>query len=178
MLPQEVIRRKRDGEALEADEIAGFIAGVGDGSIGDAQIAAFAMAVRLKGMTPAETVAMTLAMRDSGTVLSWPGAERPVADKHSTGGVGDNVSLMLAPIAAACGLTVPMISGRASATPAARSTSCNPFPVTTSRRTRKPCGTAWKRPEPPLSARRRHSHPPIAASTPCATSPPPSTACR
>ncbi|WP_377291756.1 thymidine phosphorylase [Rhizobium sp. SG2393] len=112
MLPQEVIRRKRDGEILEPDEIAGFIAGIGDGSIGEAQIAAFAMTVRLNGMTPAETVAMTLAMRDSGTVLSWPGADRPVADKHSTGGVGDNVSLMLAPIAAACGLTVPMISGR------------------------------------------------------------------
>lgn len=112
MLPQEVIRRKRDGEILEPDEIAGFIAGIGDGSIGEAQIAAFAMTVRLNGMTPVETVAMTLAMRDSGTVLSWPGADRPVADKHSTGGVGDNVSLMLAPIAAACGLTVPMISGR------------------------------------------------------------------
>ncbi|SIQ77849.1 thymidine phosphorylase [Rhizobium sp. RU20A] len=112
MLPQEVIRRKRDGAELNAGEIATFIHGIGNGSIGDAQIAAFAMAVRLNGMMPAETVAMTLAMRDSGTVLAWPGVGRPVADKHSTGGVGDNVSLMLAPIAAACGLAVPMISGR------------------------------------------------------------------
>jgi thymidine phosphorylase len=112
MIPQEIIRRKRDGEALAATEIAAFVTGIADQSIPDAQVAAFAMATWLSGMTNAETVALTVAMRDSGTVLDWSSIGRPVADKHSTGGVGDNVSLMLAPILAACGLTVPMISGR------------------------------------------------------------------
>lgn len=112
MIPQEVIRRKRDGEALDKAEIAAFIAGLADGSISEGQVAAFAMAVWFCGMSVDETVALTLAMRDSGEVLSWPDIDAPIADKHSTGGVGDNVSLMLAPIAAACGLAVPMISGR------------------------------------------------------------------
>jgi thymidine phosphorylase len=112
MLPQEIIRRKRDGETLTSDEIAAFIAGLSNETISEGQVAAFAMAVFFKGMTPDEIVALTLAMRDSGDVLSWSGVGKPIADKHSTGGVGDNVSLMLAPIAAACGLAVPMISGR------------------------------------------------------------------
>lgn len=112
MIPQEIIRRKRDGAVLEASEIAGFIAALAREELSDAQAAAFAMAVFFRGMTPDETVTLTLAMRDSGTVLNWRSLDRPVADKHSTGGVGDNVSLMLAPIAAACGLAVPMISGR------------------------------------------------------------------
>lgn len=112
MIPQEVIRRKRNGEALGAADIAGFIRGLTDGSISEGQVAAFAMAVWFSGMDLDETVALTLAMRDSGAVLSWDDIGHPVADKHSTGGVGDNVSLMLAPIVAACGLAVPMISGR------------------------------------------------------------------
>ena len=112
MLPQETIRRKRDGLTLNAEEISAFVAKLADGSLSEGQAAAFAMAVWFRGMEPAETVALTLAMRDSGAVLDWRGMDRPVADKHSTGGVGDNVSLMLAPIAAACGLAVPMISGR------------------------------------------------------------------
>jgi thymidine phosphorylase len=112
MLPQETIRRKRSGETLGREEIARFIAGVTDGSVSEGQVAAFAMAVWFNGMARDETVALTLAMRDSGDVLDWSGIDRPIADKHSTGGVGDNVSLMLAPIAAACGLAVPMISGR------------------------------------------------------------------
>ncbi len=112
MLPQEIIRRKRDGGTLTAEEIAGFIEGLSRETISEGQVAAFAMAVFFKGMTPEEIVALTLAMRDSGDVLSWAGVGKPVADKHSTGGVGDNVSLMLAPIVAACGLAVPMISGR------------------------------------------------------------------
>jgi thymidine phosphorylase len=112
MLPQETIRRKRSGEPLSREEIARFIAGVTDGSVSEGQVAAFAMAVWFKGMARDETVALTLAMRDSGDVLDWSDIDRPIADKHSTGGVGDNVSLMLAPIAAACGLAVPMISGR------------------------------------------------------------------
>jgi thymidine phosphorylase len=112
MLPQEIIRRKRDGGTLTGEEIAAFIEGLSKEMISEGQVAAFAMAVFFKGMTPDEIVALTLAMRDSGDVLSWAGVGKPVADKHSTGGVGDNVSLMLAPIVAACGLAVPMISGR------------------------------------------------------------------
>ncbi|WP_223478792.1 thymidine phosphorylase [Oricola indica] len=112
MLAQEFIRRKRDGGDLAADAIAEFVRGITDGSVTDAQISAFAMAVFFNGLSADETVALTLSMRDSGDVLDWSGIDRPICDKHSTGGVGDNVSLMLAPIAAACGLGVPMISGR------------------------------------------------------------------
>ncbi|MBB3946807.1 thymidine phosphorylase [Rhizobium skierniewicense] len=112
MIPQEIIRRKRDGQVLTADDISAFISGLSTGKISEGQAAAFAMAVFFRGMSRDETVALTLAMRDSGDVLSWADIGKPIADKHSTGGVGDNVSLMLAPIVAACGLAVPMISGR------------------------------------------------------------------
>lgn len=111
-LPQEVIRKKRDGQALGEDDIAAFVRGITDESVSEGQIAALAMAVFYNGMSRDEAVALTRAMRDSGDVLSWPDSDRPIADKHSTGGVGDNVSLMLAPIVAACGAAVPMISGR------------------------------------------------------------------
>jgi len=113
-LPQEIIRKKRDGDTLSPEEIAFFVAGITDQSITEGQAAAFAMAVFFCGMTMEERVALTLSMRDSGTVLDWSGAgfDGPVVDKHSTGGVGDKVSLMLAPILAACGCFVPMISGR------------------------------------------------------------------
>jgi thymidine phosphorylase len=111
VLPQEVIRRKRDGAALSTIEVKDFIDGLTKGSVSEGQVAAFAMAVFFKGMTRDEAVGLTLAMRDSGTVLQWdvPGS---VVDKHSSGGIGDNISLMLAPMLAACGLYVPMISGR------------------------------------------------------------------
>jgi thymidine phosphorylase len=111
-LPQEVIVKKRNGDTLSADEIAAFIAGFAQGTVSHAQAAAFAMAVYFQDMSMPERVALTLAMRDSGTVLDWSDLDGPVADKHSTGGVGDNVSLMLAPILAAIGIYVPMISGR------------------------------------------------------------------
>lgn len=111
-LPQEVILKKRDGETLSQDDIARFIDGFAKGQVSHAQAAAFAMAVYFKDMSMDERVALTLAMRDSGTVLDWSDLDGPVADKHSTGGVGDNVSLMLAPILAAIGIYVPMISGR------------------------------------------------------------------
>jgi thymidine phosphorylase len=111
-LPQEVIRHKRDGNRLSAAEIARFIQGLTDGTISEGQVAAFAMAVFFRGMAEDETVALTLAMRDSGRVLDWSDLGGPVVDKHSTGGVGDNISLMLAPMLAACGCAVPMISGR------------------------------------------------------------------
>lgn len=114
MLPQEIIRRKRDGHELSAEEIAFVARGIHDGSLSEGQVAAFAMAVFFRGMTTAERVALTVGMTNSGTTLEWrslalPG---PVIDKHSSGGVGDKVSLMLAPIVAACGAFVPMISGR------------------------------------------------------------------
>jgi thymidine phosphorylase len=111
MLAAEVIRRKRDGHALTREELAFLVAGITDGSLSDAQVGALAMALFLRGMEPGERVALTSAMTRSGTVLEWD-IDRPVVDKHSTGGVGDKVSLMLAPIVAACGGAVPMISGR------------------------------------------------------------------
>ena len=112
MLPQEVIRLKRDGGGLPAAEIEQFVAGLVDGAVSEGQAAAFAMAIYFNGMTLDERVALTLAMTRSGVVLSWDDLEGPVVDKHSTGGVGDTVSLMLAPVVAVCGAFVPMISGR------------------------------------------------------------------
>lgn len=114
MLPQEIIRRKRDGEALSEEEIAFMVRGIADDSISEGQVAAFAMAVFFQGMTMEERVALTRGMTNSGRVLDWSDAEfsGPVLDKHSTGGVGDKVSLMLAPMVATCGGHVPMISGR------------------------------------------------------------------
>lgn len=110
-MPQEVIRKKRDGEALSRDDIRKFVMGIADSSVSEGQAGAFAMATVLKGMNIDERTELTLAMRDSGDVMNWtlPG---PVVDKHSTGGVGDLVSLVLGPILAACGCYVPMISGR------------------------------------------------------------------
>lgn len=112
ILPQEIIRKKRDGEPLSTQEIAAFVDGITDDSITEGQVAALAMAIFFNGMERQEAVALTLGMRDSGTVLNWQDIDGPVLDKHSTGGVGDNVSLMLAPAVAACGGFVPMISGR------------------------------------------------------------------
>ena len=112
MLPQEVIRKKREGETLSPDEISFFIDGLVRDTVSEGQAAAFAMAVFFQGLTTDERVALTLAMRDSGTVLDWSALPGPALDKHSTGGIGDNVSLMLAPALAACGAYVPMISGR------------------------------------------------------------------
>lgn len=110
-LAQEVIRQKRDGLEVSAADLQRLVRGIADDSLSEGQIAAFAMATLLRGMTAAERTALTLAMRDSGQVLHWdlPG---PVVDKHSTGGVGDLTSLVLAPLLAACGCHVPMISGR------------------------------------------------------------------
>ena len=114
MLPQEIIRRKRDGHGLTSEEIAAVVRGIADGGMGDAQVGAFAMAVFLQGMGRDEAVDLTRAMRDSGQVLDWSSLDLdgPILDKHSTGGIGDTVSLALAPLVAACGGYVPMISGR------------------------------------------------------------------
>lgn len=113
-LPQEIIRIKRDGGVLSGEQIRFFVNGLTTGAISESQISALAMAIFFQGMNADERVALTLAMRDSGTVLDWQAMslDGPVLDKHSTGGVGDVVSLMLGPIVAACGGYVPMISGR------------------------------------------------------------------
>jgi thymidine phosphorylase len=118
MLTAELIRRKRDGGELAAEEIEQLVTGITDGTVTDAQVGALAMAIVWRGMSAGERVALTGAMTRSGQVLDWseagfgPGAAHPVLDKHSTGGVGDKVSLVLAPILAACGAGIPMISGR------------------------------------------------------------------
>ncbi|WP_262373184.1 thymidine phosphorylase [Vibrio cholerae] len=113
-LPQEIIRRKRDGEVLTNDEINFFIQGVANNTVSEGQIAAFAMAIFFREMTMPERIALTCAMRDSGMVIDWShmNFDGPIVDKHSTGGVGDVTSLMLGPMVAACGGYVPMISGR------------------------------------------------------------------
>ncbi|MBP5399000.1 MAG: thymidine phosphorylase [Alphaproteobacteria bacterium] len=112
MLPQEIIRRKREKQELSPEEISFFIKGITDGTIADCQIGSLTMAVFLNGMSKDEIRNLTISMRNSGEVLSWPDIDGPVVDKHSTGGVGDKISLMLAPMLAACGAYVPMISGR------------------------------------------------------------------
>jgi len=113
-LPQEIIRKKRDGLALTDAEITFMVKGITSGQLSDAQLGAFAMVVFQRGMTMAERITLTQQMMYSGKVLSWQqmDLDGPVVDKHSTGGVGDKVSLMLGPIVAACGAYVPMISGR------------------------------------------------------------------
>src|SRR3954468_5693442 len=114
MLPQEIIRKKRDGLELSPEEIAFIARGITDSSLSEGQVAAFAMAVFFRGMTTAERVDLTLGLVRSGVILDWNDLDLPgpIVDKHSSGGVGDKVSLMLAPIVAACGGFVPMISGR------------------------------------------------------------------
>jgi pyrimidine-nucleoside phosphorylase len=112
MLPQWIIEKKRDGKELSPEEIAFFIGGFSNGSIPDYQMSALAMAICLRGMTPAETAALTTEMMLSGETIDPSGLPGIKADKHSTGGIGDKTSLILAPLAAVCGLTVPMISGR------------------------------------------------------------------
>jgi len=111
MLPAEIIRKKRDGSILSSGEIEEFIGGYVSGEIPDYQASALLMAIFFNGMTPEETAIMTRTMMNSGRTYDLS-SDRPLIDKHSTGGVGDKVSLILAPLAAACGLGVPMVSGR------------------------------------------------------------------
>ncbi len=113
LIPERIIRIKRDGKHLSTGEIQAFVLGIVSGKVSDAQIGAMNMAIYLAGMNERECADLTLAMRDSGKVFDWSGLalDGPVADKHSTGGVGDYVSLVLGPILAACGIYVPMISG-------------------------------------------------------------------
>ncbi|MEO6050428.1 MAG: thymidine phosphorylase [Pyrinomonadaceae bacterium] len=112
MRPQEIIAIKRDGKALSDGEIGTFIEGICDGSWADYQISALVMAIFIRGLNRREQYAITGAMLRSGTIMDFSDIDAPKADKHSTGGVGDKTSLIIAPLAAACGLAVPMISGR------------------------------------------------------------------
>ena len=110
--PVRTIVAKRDGRACTPEEIDALIQGSLRGDVADAQLAAWAMAVYFQGMTAKETAALTRSMLDSGARLVWPAGTGPYVDKHSTGGIGDKISLILAPLLAACGLRVPMLSGR------------------------------------------------------------------
>ena len=112
MIPAQVIAHKRDGGELSRDQIRFFVQGFAEGSIPDYQMSALAMAIFLNGMTTAETADLTEEMLESGTRLSWPDDGKVRVDKHSTGGVGDKISIPLAPLLACCGLQVPMLSGR------------------------------------------------------------------
>jgi pyrimidine-nucleoside phosphorylase len=112
MRPQEIIRIKRDGGKLAREEIDAFINGVCDGTWADYQISALLMAIFVKGLDPEEQGALTYAMLHSGEILNFSDIDNPKADKHSTGGVGDKTSLIIAPLVASCGVAVPMISGR------------------------------------------------------------------
>ena len=109
----DLIRKKRDGGALDAREISFLVSGAANESIPHDQLAAWLMAAWIRGLSLDETRALTLAMRDSGESFHPSRLGKPAVDKHSTGGVGDKTSFLVAPIAAACGLAVPMISGRA-----------------------------------------------------------------
>jgi pyrimidine-nucleoside phosphorylase/thymidine phosphorylase len=112
MRPQDIIRKKRDGAELSRDEITFFVDGVTHGEVADYQVSALLMAIFLNGMTDAEQASLTEAMLHSGEILDFSDIPKPKADKHSTGGVGDKTSLLIAPFAAAAGICVPMISGR------------------------------------------------------------------
>lgn len=111
MSARDIIQAVRDSAPMPAGALTRFASGLANGEVSDAQAGAFAMAVLLRGLDVQARTELTLGMRDSGNVLSWSG-DRPVVDKHSTGGIGDCVSLILAPALAACGACVPMISGR------------------------------------------------------------------
>ena len=112
MNPQDLIRKKRDGGKFSSAEINAFVRGVCDKTWADYQISALLMAMFINGLRQSEQNALTEAMLNSGEILDFSDIDAPVADKHSTGGVGDKTSLLIAPIAAACGVAVPMISGR------------------------------------------------------------------
>jgi pyrimidine-nucleoside phosphorylase len=112
MLPQWIIERKRDGHALTNEELASFITGYVRGDIPDYQAAALTMAIFFRGMSPAETASLTRIMMQSGETIDTSSIITPKIDKHSTGGIGDKISIPLAPLVASCGVTIPMIAGR------------------------------------------------------------------
>jgi thymidine phosphorylase len=165
----ELIRAKRDGSALSEEDIGRLVAGIVDGSVSEGQAAAFAMAVYFRGMSCAECTWLTRAMTRSGTVLAWPDLGGPILDKHSTGGVGDKVSLILAPIVAACGGLVPMISGRGLGHTGGTLDKLASFQVTTPPRTSRASARPSARPGAPSWVRPRTWPPPTAGSTPSVT---------
>ena len=112
MLAYQLIRRKRDGEALEPEQLAGFLRSFHDGAVPDYQMAALLMAIYFRGMSPSELRTLVQVIIESGRVVDFAGEPGSRVDKHSTGGVGDKVSLVLAPLAASVGVQVPMMSGR------------------------------------------------------------------
>ena len=112
MIVKQLLDAKREGRELSADDIRALIAAYAKGEVPDYQMSAFAMAVCCRGMSAAEIFALTDAMRLSGACLDWSDLDRPSADKHSTGGVGDKLSMIIQPLAAACGLAVPSLTGR------------------------------------------------------------------
>ena len=142
MTPVELIQKKRDGGELTRDEIHELVSLFHEGKLADYQMSAMLMAMFLRGMTDAETVALTDAMLHSGEVLSLDGVRGPKVDKHSTGGVGDKVSICLAPLVAACGVFVPMVSGRGLGHTGGTSTSSRPSPAFAPISTRAP-SRAW-----------------------------------
>jgi len=166
--PVELILAKREGKTLSPADIAAFITGFLEGSIPEYQMSALLMAIFFQGLNPEEIAALTQSYIRSGQTIAFP-AELIVADKHSTGGVGDKISLMLAPIAASLGLSVPMISGRASATPAEPWTSWNPSPDSAPNTARTNSRPWWKNTAAPSWASPRNWCPPTSGSTPCAT---------
>ena len=170
VLAPEIIRKKRDGSALSAEEIAFLVGGITDGGLSDAQVGALAMAFFLRGLDADERVALTTGMRDSGTVLDWD-LDRPVLDKHSTGGVGDKVSLILAPILAACGAAVPMISGRGLGHTGGTLDKLDSIPGYQSVPATEVIRASCARPAARSSARPPTSRPPTAACTRSATPP-------
>ena len=147
-----ILAKVRDGEPLDREEINFFAQGLADGKVTDSQAAAFAMAVCLNGLSERERVDLTLAMRDTGKVQQWdlPG---PVLDKHSTGGVGDNVSLVLAPALAVCGACVPMISGRGLGHTGGTLDKLDAIPGYRTAVSGRNWPGSWVRPDAPLSGR-------------------------
>ena len=112
MIAKIILDKKREGKALGSAEIREFITGITRGEIPDDQMSAMAMAICCRGMTERETADLTDVMMRSGACLEWDGLNAPTADKHSTGGVGDKLSLVVQPLAAACGVAVPSLTGR------------------------------------------------------------------
>ena len=167
----DLIRKKRDGGALDAREIGFMVAGATSGSIPAEQLAAWLMAAFLRGLSLDETRALTLAMRDSNEKFSPARLGKVAVDKHSTGGVGDKTSFLVAPIAAACGLAVPMISGRALGHTGGTLDKLESIPGYRTTLSLDEFETVLSRVARPSSARPRRWSPPTAFSTPCATAP-------